>query len=201
MINRVNIIEQELKLFFTKNDKRLNDLIANLDQKIEDQRNNLTQKIETQINALERKISTLESEIKSLENETTINQKQLKEQMKKQEQITTSIINRINDQITKDKTKILSDLEAIKSQQDILKISFSVNEKQLLEKVQTMINDDIRLKIKGKEQELLMKLWIDQLKEIISNFENLKKMHPNELLLQMNEISNIIDIFKQKLSK
>jgi len=109
------------------------------------------------------------------------------------------MVHKFNDQFLLEKNKIISDLEAVKTQFDVMKISFTVNENQLLEKLKTMIRAELKNVITGKEDEILMKLWIDELKQIILNFENLKKVHPKEFNLQIEEISNTIDIFKQKL--
>ncbi len=45
-----------------------------------------------------------------------------------------------------------------------------------------------------------MNLWIDEMKEIIDDIDKLKAMHPKELKLHINEISNTIDSFKQKFA-
>ena len=50
-----------------------------------------------------------------------------------------------------------------------------------------------------EEAELLMKLWLDDFKEIIKNFENLKKVNPKEFSVQLREISDTINAFKQKI--
>ncbi|MHA1349294.1 MAG: hypothetical protein ACTSPZ_00490 [Promethearchaeota archaeon] len=49
------------------------------------------------------------------------------------------------------------------------------------------------------ENEILMKIWISEFKEIIRDFEKLKKLKPKEFSVRLNEISETIDIFKQKI--
>ena len=94
---------------------------------------------------------------------------------------------------------MIEELESVKTQLDIMKISFTVNETRLLEKIKTMIREELKNVISGKEDEVLMKLWITELKQIITNFENLKNLQPKEFNLKIEEISNIIELFKQKL--
>jgi len=91
------------------------------------------------------------------------------------------------------------DVETLKTQQDVLRISYTVNEKKLMDKINTSITKALRKLIQGKESELLMKVWIDELREIIENFENLKKLKPKEFSIRLTEISDTIEIFKQKI--
>jgi hypothetical protein len=44
-----------------------------------------------------------------------------------------------------------------------------------------------------------MKLWIDEFKEIMSTFEKLKQVHPNEFKILLNEISETIELFRSKM--
>ena len=73
--------------------------------------------------------------------------------------------------------------------------------KKLLELIKTSIEDEMRTAVRGKEYEVLMKFWIDELKLAISDFEKLKKKKPKEFLLEMNQILNTIEMFKEKLKK
>lgn len=111
------------------------------------------------------------------------------------------MIHKFNEQFTMDKNRIKLELEEIKSQQDVLKISYTINEKQLLEKIQSMIYTEIRMVCQDKEKEILMNIWIDKLNEIVTDFEKLKKVNPKEFNLQINEISKTIELFKLKLQK
>ena len=44
-----------------------------------------------------------------------------------------------------------------------------------------------------------MKIWISEFKAIINDFEKLKKLKPKEFSIRLNEISDTIEVFKQKL--
>ena len=83
----------------------------------------------------------------------------------------------------------------------ILKISYTVNDKQLMEKIEAMISGEVRNACGDKEREILMNIWIKELKDIIHNFEKLKKIHPREFNIKMNEIADTIEVFKQKIVK
>ena len=111
------------------------------------------------------------------------------------------MIKKFDEQFTKDKRHINEELEILKGQQDVLKISYTVNEKQLLEKIGALIASEVRNACGDKEREILMNIWIKELKSIIADFEKLKKMHPQEFNITMNEIANTIEVFKQKIVK
>ncbi len=111
------------------------------------------------------------------------------------------MIHKSDEQFTMDKNRIKSELEEIKSQQDVLKISYTISEKRLLEKIQSMIYTEIRMVCQDKEKEILMNIWIDKLNEIVTDFEKLKKVNPQEFNIQINEISKTIELFKLKLQK
>ena len=48
---------------------------------------------------------------------------------------------------------------------------------------------------------MLMNLWIDELKEIVRDFDKLKDMHPKDFKLQINEITSTIKSYKDKFAK
>ena len=212
-----------------KLDKRLRDEAIKLDKKAVDESAKLDKKLSKQVGNNENQIKSLDNDLKTLKAETTaqiktlkaemtdqnrklsadmdalkkaieLNQKQMAEHMKNQEDIITSMIKKFDEKFLKDKSKLTADIEELKNQQDVLKISFTFNEKQLLQKMQATINEDIKKAVKGKEKEVLMKFWIQDLKAIVNDFEKMKKMHPKEFTLQLNEIANTIQVFKQKLS-
>ena len=109
------------------------------------------------------------------------------------------MIKSFDDKFMKDRERIEADLREVKAQQDVVKISYTVNEKRLLDKIRALINTELKDLTKDKEQELLMKMWISQLREIITNFEKLKKLQPKEFLIQINEIAETIEAFKSKI--
>ena len=168
-------------------------------QKLVDQVNKLEENIELINKELKENVEFINENIRKIKEEITIYKEQTEETIRTQEDIIISMVHKFNDQFLLEKNKIISELEAVKTQFDVMKISFTVNENQLLEKLKTMIRAELKNVITGKEDEILMKLWIDKLSNIISNFENLKKVHPKEFNLQIDEISNTIEIFKQKL--
>jgi hypothetical protein len=45
-----------------------------------------------------------------------------------------------------------------------------------------------------------MNLWIDELKGIINDFDKLKELNPKDLKIQINEITQLISSFKEKLA-
>ena len=68
-----------------------------------------------------------------------------------------------------------------------------------MDKINSSIITIVNKQVEGKENEILMKIWINELKDILGDFEKLKKLKPKEFSLQLNEISDTIDIFKQKI--
>jgi len=109
------------------------------------------------------------------------------------------MIKKFNEELLKHKSTMNEDMEKLKTQQDVLRISYTINEKKLMDKINSVIMEIINRRIEGKESEILMKIWINELKEIINNFEKLKKLNPNEFSMRLNEISETIEAFKQRL--
>ena len=144
-------------------------------------------------------IESLKKDIIDLKKQITINKQQIENQIKTQEEIIIDMIKKFNEKFLADKTRIDADIEQLKNEQDVLKISFTVNEKKLLEKIKAEVRQDIREAVKDKEYEVLMKYWIQELKSIVEDFEKLKKLHPKEFNLQLNQIAETIQVFKQKL--
>ena len=155
---------------------------------------------EKDFSKLSERVKKVEDNIESIKKDISIQQQQFENTIKTQEEIIVDMINRFNDEFLKNKTRVTTDLEEVKSQQDILRISYTINESQLMNKIKDLIGYEIKKSIKGKEEQILMRTWIDELKKIVSNFDELKKLHPREFNLQLEEISNIIEFFKQKLT-
>jgi len=131
----------------------------------------------------------------------SIKNSQIKDEVDTQEEITREMMQKFDEDYEKDKQKINADIEQLKQEQDVLKISYTVNDKQLIEKIEAMIFSEVRNACGDKENEILMKIWIDELKDILSDFEKFKKMHAKNFTLKLEEISHTIDAFKQKLVK
>ena len=109
------------------------------------------------------------------------------------------MINRFNDELLKHKTTMREDMEKVKTQQDVLRISYTINEKKLMDKINSSITKSINKRIEGKESEILMKIWIKEFKEIIENFEKLKKLKPKEFSVRLNQIYDTLEVYKQKI--
>jgi len=198
----LNISEQINKL-----DNRINLLkdTPKTMQSVSEQINKLEERINSSLippkefqNLLDQ-VNKLDYEVKNLKNDHNSNQRRMEQTISTQEEIIMDMIKKFNDEFIQHRTNILQDFKSLKTQQDVLKISYAVNEKKLLEKLKTVINDEIKNRIDGKESEILMKIWIEEFKDIIDNFEKLKKLKPKEFSVRLNEIANTIELFKQKI--
>ena len=161
----------------------------------------LEKSFDSKLKIIENEVKSIRQSLNDLQNKVASNQEHSMKQIETQEEIIMSMIHKFDDQFMQDKSKIEADLERVKADQDVLKISFTVNEKQLLEKIKAMIYTEIRNACREKEYEILMNTWISELNEIISDFEKLKKLHPQEFNIKMNEIARTIELFKQKITK
>ncbi len=204
-----NLIEQTKKLNSAINSlknmpKRIKSLEERFDKaqdKIDSVKKNseTIQNLTEQINKLEISLESAEKEISTIKRNTSLNQERMEQTIKTQEEIIMDMISKFNEQLLIHKSKMQEDVETLKTQQDVLRISYTVNEKKLMDKINASITKALRKLIQGKENELLMKIWVDELKEIIENFENLKKLKPKEFSIKLIEISDTIEIFKQKI--
>lgn len=173
------IVLQEEK--YQKIKKTINSKIEKLDKKIEIS----NKRIGTQIDQVDKKIDRTNE--------------QIEDQIKTQEEIIMDMIHKFNEEFLKNKNALMAKIDDIKSQQDVLKISYSVNEKKLLEKVKGLIHNEMKKLVRDNEKEVLMDIWIKELKNIVNDVEKMKKLDPKEFEVQINEIANTIKLFKQKL--
>jgi len=157
------------------------------------------QNLTEQMTKLETSMRSAKEEISAIKKDISLNQERMAQTIKTQEEIIMDMINKFNEQLLIHKSQMKEDIETLKTQQDVLRISYTVNEKKLMDKINTSITKTLRKLIQGKESELLMKIWIDEFREIIENFENLKKLRPKEFSIRLTEISDTIEIFKQKI--
>lgn len=141
----------------------------------------------------------LKKEIEAIRKDIMLSREQIEQTIKTQEEIIMDMIKTFNEELLNHKNSVLGDIQKLKTQQDVLKISNTVNDKKLEAKIKDMIDITLSQKIQGKENEILMKLWINDFKEIISNFEKLKVLNPKEFSIKLNEISEILDIYREKL--
>jgi len=144
-------------------------------------------------------IQKLTEQVSNLEGDIFSSQERLEQTIRTQEDIIMSMINKFNEELLQHKSSMNEDIEILKTQQDVLKISYTINEKKFMDKVNSSISRIINKQVEGKENEILMKIWISEFKEIIRDFEKLKKLKPKEFSVRLNEISDTIDIFKQKI--
>ena len=152
-----------------------------------------------QVSNLEHEMKFVKQEMTSIKNDILSSQERNEQTIRTQEEIIMDMINRFNEELLQHKSSMKEDIEYLKTQQDVLKISYTINEKTFMDKVNSSISTIINKQVEGKENEILMKIWISEFKEIISDFEKLKKLKPKEFSVRLNEISDIIDIFKQKI--
>jgi hypothetical protein len=171
-----------------------------IDQKLEDQIKLLEKKFQEQVNYLTERNIEVGEQLGNLTKEVSTNLEIIKDQIQNQKDENINFNNDINELIKKKTFKIDSELKDIKGQQDVLKVSFDVLEKKILDEAKSMIYSEVRMACKDREDEILMNMWIDELKQIIDDFDKLKEINPKDLRVQIDEISNIISVFKEKLT-
>ena len=59
------------------------------------------------------------------------------------------MINRFNEELLKHKNTMIEDMQKLKTQQDVLRISYTINEKKLTDKINSSISDAINRRIEG----------------------------------------------------
>jgi len=161
--------------------------------------NKAIQNLTEQVSNLEGEMKFVKQEMTSLRGDILSSQERLEQTIRTQEEIIMDMINKFNEELLQHKSSMKEDIEILKTQQDVLKISYTINEKKFMDKVNSSISKIINKQVEGKENEILMKIWISEFKEIIRDFEKLKKLKPKEFSVRLNEISDTIDIFKQKI--
>lgn len=157
---------------------------------------NLNEKLEYRAKKNEDEITRETLEIKKMLHTT---QERIEETIKVQEEIIMDMIKKFNDELYKHKSNVLGDIESLKNQQDILKITYTINEAKLLETIKTVITKELSNKIKGQQSEALMRIWIEEFKEIIKKFEKVKDLPPQEFNARLDELSSILNSFKLKI--
>ncbi len=200
-MNKISAIEQNIEEQKKNLDKKIEEKVSIVENRLVDVINKREQELLKKVEIFETKINSFKESMEQFAKGFDIFQSSIKERIKTQMDVYNSRINQVKEQFVTEKNKTSATLETLKTQQDVLKISYAVNEKSLIEKIQEITQNEVYQLVKGKENEILMKLWIKELKDIVNDFEKLKKMAPKEVLLQIDEISNAIDIFKQKLDK
>lgn len=196
-----NMFESELKEKFTTLLSNLKENVKTLNLEIEDKFKRVDRKLDEQVENLENQINSLLEKIKTLNEDFFTKLYNFKVEFDTKEEVLRDMIRKYHEENTEYKNDLEPILETLKSEQDLVKITVDVLKKQIKESAKEWIDNEIKLACKNKEKEILMNLWIDELKEIINNLDKLKEIHPKELKLHINEISHTIESFKQKFIK
>ena len=167
-----------------------------LKKKLENDVKIVNEKLEYRAKKNEDEITRETIEIKKMLRTT---QERIEETINVQEEIIMDMIKKFNDEFYKHKSDVVQDLESIKNQQDILRISYTVNEAKLLEMIKTVITKELSNNIKGQQSETLMRIWIEEFKDIIKKFEKIKDLPPQDFNARLDELSSIVNSFKQKI--
>jgi hypothetical protein len=216
-------ISEQLKNLENRNDEQVNELIKRFNQDLENKLISLNDKIDhnyktmkddvekkysslnNQITDLKKeidgKIQNISNNIKTISNDSLVRSQRIREDFDTKEEILRDMLMKIEEKSKDFKNTLTPQLKNLKSEQDLVKISLDVLKKQIYDSTKNLISEEIRLACKNKEKEILMNLWIDELNEIIQNIDKLKKLHPKELKLQINEIFSIVDSYKARFSK
>lgn len=196
MVNKIDRIENQIT-DLKSIPKTVQELIEKVSRIIENL--NLMKDLPREVLKQNERISILENEVNKLSKENLYYREQIEEKIKIQEDIIMDMLKKFNEEFYKHKSEVVNDIETLKSQQDVLRISYTVNENKLVEKVKDLITEELKERIRGQESEILMKMWIDEFKDIIKNFEKLKKLKPKEFNLRLNELLKNMEVFKQKI--
>jgi DNA repair exonuclease SbcCD ATPase subunit len=190
LVDHINVTRKKIKDLENKFDKELKGNFTLLANKLTENFNSLNSELENKIKEVNRKLDQLSARINNY-----------KEGFDTKEEVLRDLVKKINEENRAFKSNLEPMLEHLKSEQDLVKISMDVLKNQIQESAKEWIDNEIKLACKNKEKEILMNLWIDELKEIIGNIDNLKELHPKELKLHINEISSTIESFRQKFMK
>ncbi|MGV9172757.1 MAG: hypothetical protein ACOC35_09350 [Promethearchaeia archaeon] len=163
--------------------------------------NTLQTQFQTQLSKFSQKFDTIDKRIKNLEDKFSITRNKIQDRIKTQKEILLDMIQRMDNRFLKDKNQIYGRLDELKEKQDTLKVSFSVNEERIVDQIKEIVKYEMASAVQGKESELLMKLWLDELREIISEFDKLGANKPHEFLIKLKEIKKIVQGYRTQLQK
>ena len=206
--------------YFDDNMKQIQASISNLEKTIKKDVSDIQQRIKTDVSNLEKSLkkdvsnldNTLKTNISSVQDRITKDVSSIQdwikrdvaniqERIKTQEDVYSSKLKEFSEQYLIDKNNLTLEIQEIRGEHDTMKVSLTVSDKQLGERIKALVSNEIKNAAKGKEYELLMKYWIEELKDIVENFDKLKRMHPKEFNLQLNEIAETVEIFKRKIKR
>jgi len=193
--------DQDLNSKYESLDKKVVDGFKKFGQAVDGRFKTFEQKINDNISRLEEKINSVLERIGELRNDFSNEMKRNKEEFDTKELVLRDIEKKHNEENEKFRNQLKPVLEGLKSQQDLVKITMDVLKKQIYDSAKEWITNELRDAVKNKEREILMNIWIKEMKEIISDVDKMKKMPPKEIKLQLNEISSTIESFKHKFLK
>ncbi|MFX1325781.1 MAG: hypothetical protein ACFE8N_12580, partial [Promethearchaeota archaeon] len=154
-----------------------------------------------EVRNVESKIKTIINTIKAVNDDFTAKTQKIREVFDTKEEVLTDMLKKFEIDTKQYRHSLQPIIEDLKSQQDLVKITVDVLKKQIQESVKEWVANEIQVACKNKEKEILMNIWIEELKEIIADIDKLKETNPKELKVHLKEISSIIESFRHKFSK
>lgn len=192
-----------LKAEFSEKIESQQNKIRQLEEVIADNRKELSNQINNSIQELKEQFSgqlKAEKQYSSkLEQNMELSIKKIVNNIENQKAITDERFSALREDISKENQESSRKIDALKEELDTLKISYTINEKNLLEKVKEVIKVEVKNAVQGYEKEALMNVWIDELGEIIKDFDKLKQQNPEDFELHVKKIASTIELFRQKL--
>lgn len=177
--------------------------IQQLEKKIETTHKQIKNELENSIGKVEiefsEKLKSEQEYIKKLEQNVEKTIKRMIRNIENQKSTTDDRIQSLKDNISQENHELMVKIGDLKEELDTLKISYTINEKTLLEKVKDVIRVEVKNAVVGYEKEALMNVWIEELKEIINDFDKLKQQNPEEFDLHIKEIVSTIEFFRKRL--
>ena len=116
------------------------------------------QNLTEQVSNLELDMKFVKQEIATIKSDILSSQERIEQTIRTQEEIIMDMINKFNEGLLQHKSSMKEDIETLKTQQDVLKISYTINEKKFMDKVNSSISTIIKKQVEGKENEILMKI-------------------------------------------
>lgn len=208
-IQNVNKKFEEVTIDFNKKlnenyntlDKKLTDSFKKFGQAVDERFKSFEEKFNERVGVIEQKINAIIEKMKEMSEDLSDKMQNIKEEFETKDLVLRDIEQKHNEENLNFQNQLKPVLENLKSQQDLAKITMDVMKKQIYESAKGWITAEMNKATKNKEREILMNVWIDEIREIISDVDKLKNMNPKELKLQLNEISSTIESFKQKYTE
>jgi chromosome segregation ATPase len=193
----------ELERELTETIESQQNKIQELEREIKANRKDTLNELDTTANVIKdeflQKHQSQQEYIRKLEQNFERSVKKIINNIEHQKTITDERIQSLKEDFSQENHELTSKIEDLRGELDTLKISYTINEKKLLEKVKDVIRVEVKNAVKGHEKETLMNVWIDELKEIANDFDELKQQNPEEFELKIKEITSTIEFFREKL--